>query len=177
MDNASVAPSGPESWATCVSYQDEFYDAPEQPEVCDSEPLPGFRNNVWTSGQEQVRINFRPPHAGAEKVGLARFPLSPKTAVEYAGLKADTLEAEAARLKAKIAATEAALEGRCRGGQWKTIEVIGSSGEVETKTIPVYHSAHAPGAHPPVLGTLLPAAAVDTGEKSATVKNGKKGLV
>ncbi|KXX82778.1 hypothetical protein MMYC01_200761 [Madurella mycetomatis] len=171
MDNSSVAPSRPESWAICVSYQDELYDALEL-EVCEGEPMPGVPNNVWTSGQEQVRINFRRLHTGAEKAGLAKSPFPPKTAAEYAGFQADTLEAEAARLRAKIVAKEAALEDRRQGGQWKTIEVVGSSGEVETKTIPVYHSDHTPTAGPQVPGTSL-LAPVDTGEKSTAVESGK----
>ncbi|GAB1313180.1 hypothetical protein MFIFM68171_03390 [Madurella fahalii] len=169
MDKSPVTASRAESWATCVSYQDEFYDVLEA-EAHEGEPLPRARNNVWVSNQEKVRINFRRLHAGAEKAGLAKSPFFPKTAAEYAGLKADILEAEAAKLKAKIVAKEAALEDRRQGGQWKTIQVIGSSGKVETKTIPVYHSAHAPTAAPKVPDTL-PRAAVDIGEKNFAVEN------
>lgn len=133
MDKSSEVPSGAESWATCDSYQGDFQDAVES--------LPGIRSNIWASDAEKVRSKFRRLRSGAEEVSVAKSPFFPQTAAEYAGLMADILEAEAAKLGAKIAEKEAALADRRRGGRWKTILVVGPSGEVETKTIPVYHSA------------------------------------
>ncbi|KAK3293205.1 uncharacterized protein B0H64DRAFT_465302, partial [Chaetomium fimeti] len=94
--------------------------------------------HVWLSNEERLRVAYKRARTSAEKVDLDRSPFFPRTAAEYAGLKAGILEARAARLRAKVAEKEMALRAR-ETAQWKRVVVVGRSGEAEERVIPVYY--------------------------------------
>lgn len=69
---------------------------------------------VWVSDEERFRVNFKRIKNTAEKMGLDKSPFFPKTAAELAGLRAETLEAAARKLRAKIDEKEKEKEK----GEW-----------------------------------------------------------
>ena len=93
---------------------------------------------MWFSDEEKLRIAFRRAQECAAKVELDRSPFFPRTAAEYVGLRADRLEAQIARLKAKVAEREQNLRAQTNT-RWKVLIVVGASGQIEEKIIPVYY--------------------------------------
>jgi hypothetical protein len=68
---------------------------------------------------------------------------------EYAGLKADGLEAKAARLRGRVEERERVL--RARGNaRWKAIVVVGPSGQIEERLFPVYFGGQGEGCSDPL---------------------------
>ncbi|KAK4241390.1 hypothetical protein C8A03DRAFT_30486 [Achaetomium macrosporum] len=96
--------------------------------------------NVWLSDAEKMRVAFKRLRKNAEKTGLDRSPFLPTTAAEYVGLRADMVEAEAARLRAKTEERERELRAQ-QNAQWRTVFVVGAAGRIESKIVPVYYSA------------------------------------
>lgn len=93
---------------------------------------------VWLSDEERLRTVFKRIRNKAQKMGIDRSPFFPKTTAEYAGLRADIAEAAASDLRSRIEEREKRLRGR-KQAHWKTIYVVGSSGRIEARLIPVYH--------------------------------------
>ncbi|KAK4151023.1 hypothetical protein C8A00DRAFT_36330, partial [Chaetomidium leptoderma] len=128
--------SSSETWDDTETYDDKDDDD----EQGDS-GLPQAPKYVWLSDEERLRVAFKRTRASAEKVDLDRSPFFPKTAAEYVGLKGDMMETRAARLRAKVEEKEKMLEG-LKNARWKTILVVGASGEIEEKLVPIYHGSH-----------------------------------
>ncbi|KAK3304361.1 uncharacterized protein B0T15DRAFT_494826 [Chaetomium strumarium] len=95
---------------------------------------------VWLSETEKMRVALKRLLRTAEKRGFGRSPFLPTTAAEYVGLRADMVDAKAARLRAKIEERERELHAQ-EHAQWKTVLVVGAGGQIETKLVPVYYSA------------------------------------
>ena len=93
---------------------------------------------MWLSDEEKLRVAFRRAQECAAKVELERSPFFPRTAAEYAGLRADSLEAQIARLKAKVAERENKLRAQTNT-RAKVLMVVGASGQLEEKIIPVFY--------------------------------------
>jgi hypothetical protein len=105
--------------------------------------------HVWISGEERLRVAFRRAKASAERVDLDKSPFFPKTVAEYAGLKADGLEAKAARLRGQVEERERVL--RARGNaRWEAIVVVGPSGQIEERLFPVYFGGRREGCPDPL---------------------------
>jgi len=113
-------------------HDEEVYDAYDRDDSGQLHPS----KHVWLSDEEKVRIAFGRVRTNAAKVELDRSPFFPRTAAEYVGLKADMVEARAARLKTKVTEKEALLRG-LRNPRWTAVLVVGPSGQIEEKIIPL----------------------------------------
>ena len=85
---------------------------------------------MWLSDEEKLRVAFRRAQECAAKVELDRSPFFPRTTAEYVGLRADRLEAQIARLKAKVAERENKLRAQINT-RAKVLMVVGASGQLE----------------------------------------------
>ncbi|KAK4115754.1 hypothetical protein N656DRAFT_775708 [Canariomyces notabilis] len=94
------------------------------------------------SKQGRILMDLIRQLTDAESFGIARSPLVPKTAAEFAGPKADIPETEAEELKAKIEKQEE-VQKKQKDAQWETNQVLRPSEKVETciKTTPTSRSA------------------------------------
>ncbi len=118
---------------------EEYYEADDEDhEQDDGSRQPWSSKHVWLSDREKVRVAFKRARDGAAKIDLDRSPYFPRTAADYVGLKADRVEAKAAQLKAKVAEKEKAM-GAQKNARWKTVAVVGASGQPEEKRVLVYH--------------------------------------
>lgn len=118
------------------AHDEETYDAYDQ----DDPRLPHSSKHVWLSEEEKVRVAFNRVRTSAAKVDLDRSPFFPRTPADYVGLKADMVEARAARLKNKVAEKEMLLQG-LRNPRWKAVLVVGPFGQIEEKLLPVYYDS------------------------------------
>lgn len=97
----------------------------------------------WLSEEEKARTSFRLMKAAAEELGFDGSPFFPKTAGDFVGLKAATLEAEARKLRALVEEKERVMR-RKRNACWEPVVLLMPSGRAEVRLVPVYHGA--PGA-------------------------------
>jgi hypothetical protein len=94
--------------------------------------------HVWLSEEEKLRVAFRRARTSAQRVDLDRSPFFPATLAEYVGLRAGVVEERAARLRAKVEAREAMLRA-LQKAESKSVFVVGPSGQIEEKLIPICH--------------------------------------
>lgn len=90
--------------------------------------------SLWLSEEEKVRVAFKRAKSAAAKMGLDRSPFFPRTAAEYAGLKAEMLEDKADRLRTRIRE----MEGRPKAKetrQRQAVALLESSGQIEEEQI------------------------------------------
>lgn len=131
---------------------------------------------MWLSDEERLRVAFKRCRTSAERVDLDRSPFFPRTAGEYAGLKAGLLEDRAARLRAKVAEREMAVRARGwwarEGGRWRRVFVVGKGGRVEERVVPVYYGGLEEGGG---IGAVSKAGGFEMGGgvESAAVRGGE----
>ncbi|SPQ27543.1 3cfc0419-771f-4b82-ab9a-b66dea8ec750 [Thermothielavioides terrestris] len=146
----SLGPPSPEEeyWEA----EDEEVQAEDYHDLEEPADLAQLPHNMWLSEPEKIRVNFKRAKAAAAKLGLDRSPYFPRTAGEYAGLKADMLEAKAARLRFRIQELERKKDIR-QNAQWETIWVLGPAGQIQEKRVLIYSG---------LLDLSLPTAELDT---------------